>query len=54
VPTPFGLGNEGSNILTGPSLTTLEFGVLRSFQFGEQRRLEFRREAFKVDWSIPP
>lgn len=48
VPTPFALGNEGSNILTGPSLTTLDIGVLRSFPLGEARRLEFRWEAFNV------
>jgi hypothetical protein len=29
VPTPFAPGNEGSNILTGPSPTTLDFGLLR-------------------------
>lgn len=46
VPTPFALGNEGSNILVGPTLTTWDFGLLRSFPFGEQRRLEFRWEAF--------
>lgn len=48
VPAPFALGNEGSNILTGPSLTTLDFGVLRTFPFGEERRLEFRWEAFNL------
>jgi hypothetical protein len=48
VPTPFALGNEGSNILTGPSLTTLDFGLLRSFPLGEQRRLEFRWEALNI------
>jgi hypothetical protein len=48
VPTPFALGNEGSNILTGPSLTTLDFGLLKSFPLGEQRRLEFRWEAFNI------
>ncbi|HEX5482451.1 MAG TPA: hypothetical protein VFZ08_07470, partial [Terriglobia bacterium] len=48
VPTPFALGNEGSNILTAPSLTTLDIGVLRSFPLGEARRLEFRWEAFNV------
>lgn len=48
VPIPFALGNAGSDILTGPSLTTLDIGVLRSFPLGEQRRLEFRWEAFNV------
>jgi Carboxypeptidase regulatory-like domain/TonB-dependent Receptor Plug Domain len=48
VPTPFAPGNEGSNILTGPSFTTLDFGMLRSFPFGEERRLEFRWEAFNL------
>lgn len=46
VPTPFALGNEGSNILIGPTFTTLDFGLLKSFPLGEQRRLEFRWEAF--------
>jgi hypothetical protein len=48
VPIPFALGNEGSNILIGPTLTTWDFGLLRSFPFGEQRRLEFRWEAFNI------
>ncbi len=48
VPIPFALGDEGSNILTGPTLTTLDIGVLRSFPLGEKRRLEFRWEAFNV------
>jgi hypothetical protein len=48
VPTPFAPSNEGSNILAGPSLTTLDFGLLRKFPFGEGRRLEFRWEAFNL------
>jgi hypothetical protein len=48
VPTPFAPGNGGSNILTGPSLTTLDFGLLRTLPFGEERRLEFRWEAFNL------
>lgn len=48
VPVPFALGNEGSNILTGPTLTTLDFGLMKSFPLGEQRRLEFRWEAFNI------
>ena len=48
VPTPFAPSNEGSNILAGPSLTTLDFGLLRKFLFDEERRLEFRWEAFNL------
>lgn len=47
-PTPFTFGNAGRNILTGPGLTSWDFALTRSFQFGETRALEFRTEVYNL------
>lgn len=48
VPPPFTYGNAGRGILEGPSLVNTDFSLLRSFRLAEQRRIEFRFEAFNI------
>ena len=47
-PGQFIFGNSGRNILYGPGTHQLDFSLLKSFHFGESRRVEFRGEAFNV------
>jgi len=46
VPAQYTFGTAGRNILTGPSLVNLDFGLMRLFPVGEHRRLQFRGEFF--------
>ncbi len=41
-------GNVGRNILRGPGLATLDFGLVKSFRITESNRLQFRAEAFNL------
>ncbi|MGH9581380.1 MAG: TonB-dependent receptor, partial [Bryobacteraceae bacterium] len=49
-PPQYQFGNSGRNILTGPGMDNLDFGLHRSFTVpvGETTRLEFRAEAFNM------
>ena len=47
-PSPNPFGNSGRDILDGPGLFTMDFGLSRNFHFGEQRVLQFRWEAFNA------
>jgi outer membrane receptor protein involved in Fe transport len=42
----FTYGNSGRNILTGPTLTNIDFSLAKSFAVTERLRLQFRAEAF--------
>ncbi|HEX7359791.1 MAG TPA: TonB-dependent receptor [Bryobacteraceae bacterium] len=46
VPPQYQFGNTGRNILTGPGMNNLDFGLHRSFPVRESFRLEFRADAF--------
>jgi hypothetical protein len=41
-------GNSGRGILTGPSLTNLDFSLAKAFDLTERVRLQFRAEAFNA------
>ena len=41
-------GNAGFNILRGPGMVNLDFGVFRQFKMGERFSLHFRGEAFNL------
>ncbi len=41
-------GNAGRNILTGPGTVNFDLSVSKSFQFGAQRRLQFRGDAYDL------
>ncbi len=41
-------GSAGVGIVRGPGLATVDFSVFKNFQFGEQRRLQFRTEMFNL------
>jgi hypothetical protein len=47
-PPQYQFGNTGRNILRGPGIDNLDFGLHRAFLFGETTRLEFRAEAFNI------
>jgi hypothetical protein len=47
-------GNAGRNILIGPKTVNFDVGLSRRFQFSEQRRVEFRAEAFNVLNTMRP
>jgi hypothetical protein len=41
-------GNSGRGILTGPPTQTLDGGFAKNFRLGENRRVQFRAEAFNL------
>ncbi len=41
-------GNSGRNILSGPTLTNLDFSLAKAFRLTERFRLQFRAEAFNA------
>src|SRR5262249_51479041 len=41
-------GDSGRNILRGPGLMSLDFGVSRTFSIAERYRIEFRAESFNL------
>ena len=45
---PFGFGNSGRNILDGPGLATINFGLMKNFRFKESRRFQLRWELFNA------
>jgi hypothetical protein len=47
-PSQYQFGNSGRNILTGPGINNVDFGLHRLFPIGERFRLEFRAEAFNA------
>ncbi|HZQ52038.1 MAG TPA: TonB-dependent receptor [Bryobacteraceae bacterium] len=48
VPPAYQFGNSGRNVLRGPGISNLDFGLHRSFPIGERFRVEFRAEAFNA------
>lgn len=47
-PTKYTYGTSGRNILRADGLKTLDFSLLKNFQLGESRKLEFRAECFNL------
>ena len=47
-PTPFTFGNAGRNIVTGPNLFQLDFGLYKNFRIAESMALQVRSEYFNV------
>jgi hypothetical protein len=49
-PPQYQFGNSGRNILTGPGMNNVDFGLHRSFRIpaGEATRMEFRADAFNL------
>ncbi len=47
-PPPFTFGNSGRNILRGPGTKQIDLSLFKNFRIGEQRRVEFRAEAFNA------
>ena len=47
-PLPFTFGTAGRNILEGPGLMTLDFGISRFFTVHENHKLQFRGELFNL------
>ena len=41
-------GNSGRNILRGPGTKQIDLSLFKNFRMGEQRRVEFRVEAFNA------
>ena len=41
-------GNSGRNILRGPGVVNLDFGLARNFSLSERFKLQFRAEAFNL------
>jgi hypothetical protein len=41
-------GNTGRNILYGPGLVNLDFGIFRTFRITEGKELQFRAEGFNI------
>jgi carboxypeptidase family protein len=41
-------GNLGRNVVTGPGFNNVDFSVLKNVALGEERRLQFRAEAFDL------
>lgn len=56
-PTPGTIGNVGRNRFTGPTLTNVDFAVMKNFPFGETHRFQFRADFFnvfnKVNFNLP-
>jgi outer membrane receptor protein involved in Fe transport len=46
--SPLVAGNEGRNILRGPSYGNLDFALIKSFSLTESARLQFRSEFFNL------
>lgn len=42
------LGNAGRNILRGPSVTNVDFALLKNFRWGERRNVQVRAEAYNL------
>jgi len=47
-PAPGTFGTAGRNRVIGPGLNNFDFSVVKRFEFGEQRSLEFRTEVFNI------
>jgi hypothetical protein len=51
------LGNVGRNVLRGPRQTNIDFSLIKRFQLGERKSVEFRAEFFnllnQVNFDIP-
>ena len=41
-------GNEGRNVVRGPGLANVDLSLMKGFQLGETRRLQFRAECFNI------
>lgn len=56
-PTAFTFGTCGSNTLRGPGQKSLNASLFRSFPLANDRRIEFRAEAFNLlnwkNWALP-
>jgi len=48
VPAQYTFGTAGRNEVRGPGYQQLDFGLAKNFRFTEQRKLEFRAEAFNL------
>jgi hypothetical protein len=50
-------GNAGRNIVRGPGFANVDVSLLKTFNFGETRRLQFRAECFNLanhaNFSVP-
>ena len=47
-PAPFTFGNAGRNLVTGPSLFQLDFGLYKNFPINERMGFQFRTEYFNA------
>jgi hypothetical protein len=47
-PTGYAFGNSGYNVLIGPGLINLDFGLRKVFSLTERQKLELRAEGFNV------
>ena len=51
------IGNVGRNRFTGPTLTNMDFAVMKNFPLGETHRFQFRMDFFnifnKVNFNLP-
>ena len=47
-PKPYTFGNAGRNLVTGPSLFQLDFGLYKNFRLAESLALQVRSEYFNV------
>ncbi len=47
IPAPYQYGNSGTNILTGPSLASVDLALARAFPYGRVR-LTFRIDAYNI------
>jgi hypothetical protein len=45
-PAQFTYGNAGRNILRGPGMMNLDFGLYKNFTIAERHRIQFRSEFF--------
>src|SRR6185369_3154117 len=48
MPAQYTYGNSGRNILRADNLVTVDMTLKKNFMFSEERRLEFRAEAFNI------
>jgi hypothetical protein len=48
IPAAYTYGNAGRDTLVGPGRTNLDLSLFKSFTIREQKRIEFRAEAFNV------
>jgi hypothetical protein len=48
IPALYQFGNSGTNILSGPSLTTVDLALGRTFVFGRRLKLDFRVDAYNI------